>query len=330
MIVSILEQGATIRAVAGRCRIEKRGALLREIPLEQIREYQIIGGVQITTNALRDALARNISVHFLTTHGKYLGRIQPNATSFTDLLRHQVRRTDDPQFTLGIAKAIVRGKLENTRVVLQQYARDKKSDLAQAASLFQTQVLERLQDAHDLDYLRGLEGVAAQAHFAALGELLPSGFPEFPGRRRRPPTDPLNAMLSYGYALLLTRVQTAVQLAGLHPGFGFLHVSHGARPALALDLMEEYRSALIDRFALGLLSRNRMGMEHFEVRKTAVLLNETGRSKFIAYFNQRLSQTITAPDGTTKSYEQLFAHQARHMASCLRYSNPNYQPLRVR
>ena len=330
MILSVLEQGATIRAIAGRCRVEKRGNLLREIPLENIREYHLIGGVQITTNAMRDALARNIPIHFLTTQGKHLGRVQPNATSFTDLLRHQVRRTDDPEFCLAISKTIVRGKLENTRAVLMHYARKQSNEIFKSAAQFQSDVLEQIESSQDLNVLRGFEGVAAQAHFAAISELLPLEFPQFPGRRRRPPTDPLNAMLSFGYAMLLTRVMTATQLAGLHAGFGFLHVSHGARPALALDLMEEFRTALVDRFALGLISRNRINTDHFETNKTAVLLNPEGRSKFVMLFSQRLNEHVTAPNGKQYTYEQLIQHQARMMAQCIRDNNPNYHPLRVR
>ncbi len=315
----LTEPGSKLRLEGGRLRIEKNGQLLHDFPREMVDDAVLVGGTQVTTQAMRDLLARGAPLHLLTTHGSYLGRLEPAASGNTELLRAQVRRGDDPIFALELSRILVLGKLVNSRTVLLRLARRHSTlELLDALELHRL-ALEQAQAASNQDHLRGIEGVAAQGYFAALASLLP---PEwgFTGRGRRPPPDPVNAMLSFGYTLLLTRVLSGLQQVGLHPGVGFLHVSHGQRPALALDLMEEHRAPLVDRLVLGLVSRRRLNPGHFIKAEGGVWLGPEGRKLFIRAFEERLTEA---------GYRELFVRQARLLANHLRGGEP-YRPIRVR
>lgn len=315
----LTEPGSRLRLEGGRLRVEKEDRVLHDLPREVVDDVVLAGGTQVTTQAMRDLLARGAPLHLLTTHGTYLGRLEPAASGNTEVLRAQVRRSDDPAFALELARTLVLGKLANTRAVLLRLARRRGEPELLAALEAHRLALEQARAAPDLDYLRGTEGAAAQGYFAALAALLP---PEwgFGGRGRRPPPDPVNAMLSFGYALLLTRVLSGLQRAGLHPGMGFLHASHGQRPALALDLMEEHRAPLVDRLVLGLVSKRRLAPGQFTRAEGGVWLGPEGRRLFIRAFEERLSEG---------GYRGLFARQARLLADHLRGGEP-YRPVRVR
>lgn len=227
-----------------------------------------------------------------------------------------------------MARKLVAAKVENSRVVLARLARERPSPLLKASSSLLGEVSQALATADDLEALRGLEGLAAQAYFGALGEVIPPGWGPFLGRRRRPPTDPVNALLSFGYSLLLTRVAAALQQVGLHPAIGFLHVSHGTRPALALDLMEEYRAPLVDRMVLGILSRRLLRPEQFTAAEGGVYLNAEARTRFLELFAARLGEKIAVGSRPT-TYREIMLLQARAFAAHLRGEAP-YQPLRIR
>jgi CRISP-associated protein Cas1 len=323
------EQGVVLRLRAGRLQVEKNGQVLDSLPIGQVESVQAIGGVQITTQALRALLAQAIPLHVLSTSGWHLGRMQPHGHGVV-LLRAQVHCTDDPAFVLALAQRLVAGKLDNARVVLARWGREHNSPDCHRASAIQAQHCEQLLWASDLDMLRGHEGAAARAYFAAFGGLVPAVFGPFIGRNRRPPTDPVNAMLSFGYTLLLSQVLSALVLVGLHPDMGFLHVSCGTKPALALDLLEEFRAGVVDRLVLTILNRRYLSVEDFERFPDKILLNDVGRKRFIELFVKRLCETTTDNNGSKLSYTQLIQSQARTLAQCVRNNDPAYEPWKLR
>jgi CRISP-associated protein Cas1 len=197
---------------------------------------------------------------------------------------------------LDIAKAIVTAKLLNSRVVLLDAAKDRSSvsgGLRLAADEL-ARYAEQTRIASDLDTLRGIEGIGAKRYFAEWSGLLSAEGVTFTGRIRRPPMDPANALLSFGYALLRTRCIGAAEHVGLDPYVGFLHPVRPGRPSLALDLMEELRAPFVDRLVLTLINRRQTTAKSFTVEPTgAVRLTDDGRANFLAAFDSHLRTTVS-------------------------------------
>jgi CRISPR-associated protein Cas1 len=202
----------------------------------------------------------------------------------------------DPQRSLEIARAVVAAKVRNSRHVIRRWARDANEaaqrSLLTARSDVLTDRLERLATVNDPNHLRGIEGDAARAHFAALGIVMADTQFPFPLRTRRPPRDPVNALLGFCYGLLTTEYVGAVQAVGLDHQIGFLHRVRSGRPSLALDLIEELRP-LTDRFVVTLLRRNQIGRDAFTTTPgNAVYLAETGRRRLLTAWEEHKIQML--------------------------------------
>ena len=303
--------------------------MLVDVPNESVHEVILLGGTQITTQALRHLLTHRARVHLLTQQERHIGTLEPTASGRADLLRAQVRRTDNPEFRLKVAKAIVSAKLENTRIVLSRWQRERPNlNLTGDAAAFQRLTSDSVTSAKDENEVRGYEGIAAQAYFAALSEAIPAQW-NFVGRHRRPPPDPVNAMLSFGYTLVLSRVISALQTTGLHPSIGCLHVSHGTRPALALDLLEEYRAPIVDRLVLGIVQREQLTPDDFLNTEHGCRFSNSARDQFIRMFENRMGTSITHQN-TQYTYARLIRAQARLFASVVQGETDTYTPLRIR
>lgn len=321
--------GSKLRIRGGRYMVTLRDETLLDVPSEDITEIILLGGTQITTQAMRNLLLHRARIHLLTQEERHLGTFEPTENGKTETLRAQVRQTDQLEFRLQTAKTIIAAKLENSRVVLQRLARDNpSSSLAKDAADFQRMAKESALEADTENEARGFEGIAAQAYFAALIEVTPAEW-EFFRRQRRPPPDPINAMLSFGYTLLLTRVISALHSAGLHIGIGCLHVSHGARPALALDLMEEYRAALVDRFVLNIVMRKLLTPADFMQTNQGCRFSNKARDHFLRLWEARIQTTISHQNQTV-TYARLIRNQAKNFGAYIRLENPNYEPLRIK
>jgi CRISPR-associated protein Cas1 len=220
------------------------------------------------------------------------------------LRRAQYRASDDPAAAAALARSIVIGKVFNQRGVLQRALRDHGEALPAPAEAALSEgvarlarVLRRLDMALPLEAVRGAEGEAAQAYFAAFPHLL-RGDPAFgfPGRVRRPPTDPVNALLSFVYVLLTHDARSALESVGLDPAVGFLHRDRPGRPSLALDLSEEFRAWLADRLVLTLVNRRQLAPGDFEMRPGgAVVMREGARKTVLVAYQERKRETLVHP-----------------------------------
>jgi len=181
----------------------------------------------------------------------------------------------------------------------------------------------------ELNVLLGVEGAAARSYFKAFGMLLPDDF-QFEVRSRRPPMDPVNAALSFGYALLTGEAVSAAALAGLDPSVGFLHGDDDGRPSLALDLMEEFRPLVVDTTVLNLFRRNRLTADHFrsEDGRPGVLFTDEGRRRFLNAFEERMLTVFAhVPSGRRVSYRRGLYLQAVQFSAVLAGSEPAYRPV---
>jgi CRISPR-associated protein Cas1 len=230
------------------------------------------------------------------------------------------------------------GKVQNARQVLLRAARQRENEAAEqdlrGAAQVHELVIQRLEHETDLERIRGLEGEAAVAYFLVFRHLILADTEtfRFSGRNRRPPLDPMNALLSFIYALLLTDCLAAAQGVGLDPQVGFLHAVRSGRPALVLDLMEELRPVVADRLALTLVNRQQLGKEHFEGHTGgAVSLNEQGRKLTIVEYQKRKQEEVTHPVLDRPVPVGLIPHiQARLLARKLRGDTEEYTPFLAR
>ena len=269
-------------------RIEIERETRLRVPLHHLGGIVCFGDVLISPALIGRCAADGISMTLLDRNGRFRARIEGPVSGNVLLRKAQFEAAADPARALAIAKPCVAGKLRNSRAVLQRGAREAKTEADRetldAAVIKFDASLRAVAVAEDLDVLRGVEGEAARGYFAAINLLLRADQREafaLDGRSRRPPRDRLNALLSFLYTLLTHDCRSALETVGLDPQFGFLHVLRPGRPALALDLVEEFRAVLADRLALTLINRGQLKADDFRLAEGgAVLMTDSyGRSQ---------------------------------------------------
>lgn len=308
----VIEQGARIEKEHRRIIVTKEDRVLLAAPLLHVDHIVLVGNVGATTPALQALLAAGVGMTLLDRWGRLTGRLE-SATGKNIALRHQqYRRSEDPAFCLAIGRSIVAGKLRNARTLARRMARTHAVDATLLERL--SSALAGVEGAPDLAALRGLEGEGSRSYFAVLRRALRSEF-DFDRRTRRPPADPINALLSLGYTLLGQNLTAACEVVGLDPYDGFFHSDKYGRPALALDLMEEFRSVIVDSVVLNLVNRRRVQTGDFEPGPEGgvYLKREALRVFFHAYTARINTEVFYAPAGRRLSYQKLFEVQARKL-----------------
>jgi len=329
----VVEQGAKLRKDHRRLVVEKDEQELHSIPLLKIDQVLIFGNVGITTPALTWLMSQDIEVVFCDQHGRYKGRVVGQTSGHSQLRRLQYRRVDNPLFAANTARAIVKAKLHNSRTLLQRYQR--QLNLPQLATAINrlASLQTRADNSQTVNSLLGVEGIGAAVYFESLPLLFKHDHWHFAKRTRRPPTDPINVLLSFGYTLLARQLEFAVERVGLDPYLGCLHADSYNRPSLALDLAEEFRSIVVDSVTLRCINSELISPANFTVQDDPdcpVLLDEAGRNRFIQEFEARLALTFTHPALAEKvTYRRCFELQARDMARAFQ-ADGLYQPFVVR
>ena len=285
--------------------------------------------------ALMGACAeKGIGLAFCTPRGRFLARVCGESNGNVLLRREQYRIADDPHRSCAVARDMIFGKLSNSGASIQRTLRDhaprvQNCGLEDAASQIR-QLLSQVLAAADLEALRGLEGVGASAYFGVLDHMLLNRKEDFyfRGRNRRPPLDRVNAMLSFAYSLLAHDCASALESVGLDAYVGFLHRDRPGRESLALDLMEELRPCMADRFVLTLVNNRMIRPEDFQTQDSgAVLLTDDGRKKFLKAWQERKRDTLTHPYLNEKMSWGLIPYvQALLLARYLRGDLDAYPP----
>lgn len=202
----VIEQGAEVTKQGNRLVVRKFGTELESIPAFKVEQLILMGNIQITSQAIKFLLTEGIDTVFLTVNGKYRGRLVSTFSKNIDLRRIQFRKLEDGPFILDLARRFVFGKLSNYRVLLRRYQKEVQKEAVEKPIHSLRRLVERVAEAPDLDNLRGIEGSGSAAYFSAFGHLFKVSEFRFEKRTRRPPRDPVNALLSFGYTLLANTV----------------------------------------------------------------------------------------------------------------------------
>lgn len=329
----ITTQGTYLRKEGQSVVVEVEKKVCARLPIHNLDGLICFGNVLCSPFLLGHCGENGVAVSFLSEYGRFLARVAGPQSGNVLLRREQYRRADDLARSADLARAFVLGKLNNCRTVLQRHLRDHPHAEGNAkVEVLVPRLLQqmiRLQGAMPLDEVRGVEGDAAHAYFGVFNTLLnpKTGF-EFHERNRRPPLDPVNALLSFLYTLLAHDCRSACESVGLDPQVGFLHRDRPGRPGLALDLMEEMRPFLVDRLVLSLINRQQISLRDFITGETgAVLLKDEPRKQILKAWQERKQDEITHPFLGEKMPVGLVPHvQALLLARHLRGDLEAYPP----
>ena len=295
---------------------------LGSIALHQLRQVYVYGAVQITAQTVQRFLEHDVAVAYFSAAGRFLGLLQGLGTSGTDARRGQYRMFDRNDIRLHLAKEAVCSKIHNQRVMLMRNGAAPKADVEEMKRL-----RDRTEVADSLDALRGLEGSAAAVYFRCFASMLKTkGYAfDFKGRNRRPPRDPVNALLSLGYSMLAKELAGVCYAVGMDPFIGFFHQPRYGRPALALDLMEEFRPLIADSVAISLLNRHELDEHDFVFSSKGVFLKQGGRKAFWEAWFRRMDTPVSHPQFKYQMpYRRMLEVQARQLWRYLRGEAETY------
>ena len=289
-ILYITEPGSFITQKDNKLIVKKdKDAVILSIGLEQIEAIIIIGNAHLTTGLTTSLLEREISVTWLSSTGKFFGRLEPTTGHNIERIIQQFDAFKNKEFRLEISKKWISAKVKNSIVVLRRYNRTRDS-LDVSNNLEQIEkLLPLINRTNEIDEIMGYEGTISRIYYESLSLLLPEEF-KFKGRSKRPPKDPFNSLISFGYTLLLYELFAILSSKSLQPYLGLMHQPRRGHPALASDLMEEWRSVIVDSLAMKLITTNQIKISDFhepDIENGGVYLNRDSSKAFIQQFEQR-------------------------------------------
>ncbi len=331
--VYIGTEGAHGRLENDQLKIELEGEKLLAVPLHHIGSIVVFGVASLSSPLMMRCADDGRTVVFLDRAGRFRARLEGKTSGNVLLRKAQYDYHLQPTRTLAFAKNVVAGKIQNARQVVMRGIRDAKDEPRLNLDITRELLEEHLMalpGCESIDQVRGIEGIAAKAYFGIFDHLITSQRTDFrfDGRSRRPPRDRVNAVLSFLYSLYTNDCVSALESVGLDPQFGMLHVLRPGRPALALDLVEEFRAVVCDRLALTLINRKQIQASDLDVRTGgAVILTADGRKKVLVEFQKRKQLEVAHSLFKEKVPVGLLPFvQARLMARVFRGDVPAYLP----
>ena len=340
--VYVMEPGSYIRREGNALCVMKQGRPIEKIPAEDLKRIVLVGNVNLTGPVLDFLIRRRVETVFMTPTGRFRARLGIDEHRHVALRKAQYIRLGNDRFAVETARRIVMGKLSNMYQFLLLRGRHYKAGALRTAAAGLKVFRARLEKETDIERIRGFEGAAARLYFQVFPELIRNDLFSFHGRNRRPPLDPVNALLSFVYTLLTNEVLSAIKARGLDPYMGSLHEISYGRPSLACDLVEEYRSFLGDRMVLGLINRKAVGPGDFIYRQprqmTFIDENEMKQKRpvemkpdvgrtFIAAYEEMMKRTVSwGKDKKQTTYRMVILSQAGAFADYLLDPGKEYMP----
>lgn len=314
-VLYVKEQGAYVRKCGKRIQVEKDGQRLADLSVFQVTNINIIGNVQVTTQALHFLMQEGIDVSYLKRSGAYIGHMAADSSKniFLRLAQHEWYQSVDRR--LDMARRIVENKVQNQIALIRSFRwnqdeYDHKNDLHEME-----RVLKSLKEKETSNEIMGVEGVCSAIYFRAYGHMFRCKI-EFHGRNRRPPRDPINVMLSLTYTFLTKEVAAVLEAESFETYLGFLHGIRYGRKSLALDLVEEFRQPVADRFVLRLFNKQMMSEYDFDLEEESVLLREKSFQKFCVEYEKWMTRPVSEVDG--RSFREILKEQISKLKKAVR------------
>lgn len=328
-------QGIRVHLRGETLELREDDELVARQPLNVLDSVVISGMAQLTGAAISALLSRGIDVSFLGLGGRFKGALVGAASKNGVLRMHQAQVAGSPERRLPFAQAIVRGKIRNQRTLLQRAARRRAAERLARPLKRLEELAEQAQQATSVSTLMGIEGTAARLYFAGFAQILggPKADAElrFDRRTRRPPRDPVNALMSFAYALLTSDITAAIHAAGLDPYVGLYHGQRYGQPALGLDLVEEMRPVIADSLVLRLVNNGEITRRDFLIGPTSVTLTDSARKTVISTYAERKNAEVKHPTfGYSIVWRRVFEVQARLLAKAIMGETPCYVPFIIR
>ncbi|MBI1849267.1 MAG: type I-C CRISPR-associated endonuclease Cas1 [Planctomycetes bacterium] len=334
----VTTQGAYLAKRHENVEVRVDGKTTLAAPFHHLAAIVCFGRVSVSPSLIAACPERGIELTFASASGRFLARVEGSGQSRAALRRAQYRTAEDPMACLTLARSLVLGKIANARATLLRVAREHEmteavDSLSRVAEGLKHDVRGAM-SATTLDQLRGYEGEAAAQYFSVFDHMIRKQRDHFrfEGRTRRPPKDPMNALLSFLYALVTNDASSAASAAGLDVAIGFLHAERPGRPALALDLAEEFRSFLADRVAVALVNLGQVKPDGFKANELGgVEMDEATRRTVITAYQRRKGETCVHPfTGEETRIGLLLFIQARLLARAIRADLDAYPPFQSR
>jgi CRISP-associated protein Cas1 len=342
----ITQQDATLRKRDERLRVTVKKDVLLDVPMIKVSQVVLHGRVTVTAATVAALMERQIEICYLTEHGRYIGRLQPQFSKNSLLRREQYRAAFDAERSVALARQFVLGKLLNMRTWLMRMNRKIEHPELEDAVKRIKQACDGARQATTVDQARGHEGDGSAAYFGVFDHLLrpPNAGADdtispknglrlnFAKRVRRPPTDPVNSLLSFGYTLLANNMFSAVNVVGFDPFIGYLHAERYGRASLPLDLIEEFRPVIVDSVVVSAINKGELTIDDFTQEMGGVVqLTPEGRKTFLRLYEGRKQSEFTHPVLNQKmTYQHCFEQQARFLAKTLTGELDEYPPLLIK
>lgn len=325
----VSQQGCYVSLQQENIIIKQGEKILGEIQLPLLEQILIFGKSQVTTQVIRTCLWRNIPIAYLSRMGYCYGRMLPIGRGYRQLSRHQQQLSSTER--LSIARQIIQAKLKNSRVILMRQQRRQSSQVLALAIQSLEHLTGQAAKAETTAQLMGFEGAGAAQYFSGFGECVDNSKFVFMGRSRRPPGNPINAMLSFGYQVLWNHLLSLIELQGLDPYEGCLHQGSDRHAALTSDLIEEFRAPIVDSLVLYLVNRNIIdAQEDFIYHDGGCYLNDFGRPKYLKAFLQRMEEKIQTNNQYKQPKWDLLSQQVKNYKQCVYNPIQAYQPYQIR
>ncbi|QQE74750.1 CRISPR-associated endonuclease Cas1 [Brevibacillus composti] len=329
-VLYVMEHGARLGKSGESLTISYKDGRVDDIPIKDLVHVTLMGNVQCSTQLLHFLMACGVSISYLSSHGKLVAVTTPPVSKNIGVRKNQFIKFQHPEIALKLARWIVQAKIANQRTLIRRNGNVQKTVLHEMKEL-----QKKAEIVESLDSLRGIEGRAGRLYMQSFPTMLKKLEYEekliMNGRNRRPPKDPVNALLSLGYTLLARDVYATCVNVGLDPLFGFYHSMEPGRPSLALDIMEPFRPLIVDSVVLRVLNTGEVQREDFYWGPDSCQLKKNGRKAFFAAYERRMQEMLTHPSfGYKISYRRTLELETRMVARYLDGELPEYRPLITR
>ena len=314
----ITKNGVSLGLKANRIYISKEGEETKEIPIHKVDRIIIFEGVKISSNLIQYAIENNIEINFLKGNGQYLGRISGGEYDRAEIVRKQILLTGDENFRVEMSKKIIKSKLSNQITIL---LRRKKIDESITKNIdLIKRMKENIENCKSVEEIMGHEGISAKEYFEGISKTINEEF-AFDGRRKRPPKDMFNAMISMAYTLLFSEINSMAASKGLYVYAGFMHSDKKGHPSLISDFIEEWRSIICDSTVISIINKKWIKKEDFNFNEDgSVYLNQNGRKILVEHMTRKLNGEINY-FGKSMTYREALSRQIDSFIDVLKNDN---------